>query len=822
MRNPRTVQADNVPRGLSRVRPIRDGLSVGLLLLLTGCLSIWGVYYWGRNALRDQFLECLAQIAGTVAAQIDGDLHQTILRTRQSEGPDYERAVEPLRRARKADSQLAYVYTAILKGDCVYFILDATPRGTDITGDGKPDWSAVLDVYTEASPTIRKALREGREMQESEPRLESWGHLISAYAPFRDSSGAVAGVVGVDMTAREYEHRLAQMQRAAWLGLAPTVFLSLLVGIAVYLMRRRTLAVESHRELDQYLVTTQRDLGSALSITGDLTAAMNSVLSVLMRLEGVDGGGVHLFNERTGCRDLVCQSGLPEGLIEAFARPSSDCRLLDLLSSGVPVYLNDGLMRAAGLSAVADEGTRSVGLVPIRYGGHPIACFTLTSRTREEIPQSTRHVLTSVSDYLGGLIARIKSEDRLSESRLNLQTLVENLDDFLFILDSEGHILIVNPAIEEKLGYGADELVQMPLSAFVPKKERPALAKHMARVGPVDVATYRVTLTARDESDIITEAKFKRSIWGGQEVLIAVARDITPQVHAAEALRESNNMMIDALHREKRVSMELERTLDHLEAARKIAEQANQAKSTFLANMSHELRTPLHGILSFAGFGIKKYATAPPEKLLDYFQKIKESGTTLLELLNDLLDLAKLEAGRMSFELRRMDLAILISSIADEFGSWISDHNLTVVWKEPEATVEVEADETRIKQVVRNLLSNAGKFSPAGGSIQIELIREHEVACIRISDQGPGIPPNELEAIFDKFVQSSKTKSGGGGTGLGLAICREIIHAHKGRIWAENRVEGGAVFTVELPLPQTEEHREKGVAIAHVACDAGV
>jgi len=218
------------------------------------------------------------------------------------------------------------------------------------------------------------------------------------------------------------------------------------------------------------------------------------------------------------------------------------------------------------------------------------------------------------------------------------------------------------------------------------------------------------------------------------------------------------------------------------------AEAANQAKSEFLANMSHELRTPLHSILSFASFGIKKYTKAKPEKLLDYFDIIKRSGKMLQELLDDLLNLAKLESGKTTFVFKPTDLVMLVKSVMNELEPLLSERNLSIRHEVHKFDGEVTLDADKIKQVLRNLLDNAIKFSPKGR------IR------VSVRDQGPGIPQDELEVVFDKFVQSSKTKTGAGGTGLGLAICHEIIDAHRGRIWAENRPEGGAVFSFEIPL----------------------
>jgi signal transduction histidine kinase len=249
---------------------------------------------------------------------------------------------------------------------------------------------------------------------------------------------------------------------------------------------------------------------------------------------------------------------------------------------------------------------------------------------------------------------------------------------------------------------------------------------------------------------------------------------------------------------------ERRRTDYELTSAKEAAESANKAKSAFLANMSHELRTPLHGILSFSRFGLKKWETVERPRLRGYFEQIQQSGETLLALLNDLLDLAKLESGKMQCVFRSTDLRRVAFDIVDEFRSLVSDKGLKVEFIAPSEALVAEFDPDRMKQVLRNLMSNAVKFSPIDGTITVCAERLGDTVRFTVRDQGPGIPADELQLIFDEFVQSSKTKSGAGGTGLGLAISRQILIYHSGKIWAENNPDTGATLFVEFPVRQRD------------------
>ena len=219
----------------------------------------------------------------------------------------------------------------------------------------------------------------------------------------------------------------------------------------------------------------------------------------------------------------------------------------------------------------------------------------------------------------------------------------------------------------------------------------------------------------------------------------------------------------------------------------------------------------MHAILSFSKFGMERVETASPAKLARYFVQIHESGQRLISLIDNLLDLSKLEAMKMDYQFIENDLWQVVKSCINEQEALIQERGIQIkIYQHATDTMAV-FDKIRISQVIINLLSNAIKFSPEGKLITI-IIRHDSVRAGRrkedslilpalsftIIDEGHGIPENELEAVFNKFIQSSKTRTGAGGTGLGLSICKEIINAHGGKIWAKNH-KNGAEFCFTIP-----------------------
>jgi signal transduction histidine kinase len=234
--------------------------------------------------------------------------------------------------------------------------------------------------------------------------------------------------------------------------------------------------------------------------------------------------------------------------------------------------------------------------------------------------------------------------------------------------------------------------------------------------------------------------------------------------------------------------------------ARAEAEAANKAKSQFLANMSHELRTPLNAIGGYADLvleGIRGPIT--PAQRAD-IERIKRSQRHLLSLINDILNFAKIEAGRVRFTLTDVPLATALAELETLVAPQLREKAIRYEYRCTDSTLVARADGERMQQILLNLVSNAVKFTPQGGEIVVECEGRSDAVVIRVRDSGIGIPGDKLEHIFEPFVQlDAGERSRAGGTGLGLAISRDLARSMKGDLTAESVVGKGSTFTLVLP-----------------------
>ncbi|MBU2649093.1 PAS domain S-box protein [bacterium] len=444
--------------------------------------------------------------------------------------------------------------------------------------------------------------------------------------------------------------------------------------------------------------------------------------------------------------------------------------------------------------------TRDGRQLPVEVSGH---LFDLKGK---------RAVITFVRD----ITLRHQAQSALAESEAVLRTLINSSFDGALLIMVGGTILAINASAAVFFKQDAADLVGQDYFSLVSRstaEERRAQVRRVQETGkPVEFESYAGNRVLKVSFNPVKDSQ------GGVTKLAVFARDITLQKQiVAELKRTSDEMerrveqrtfeLVQVNEALKREIKERKRTEEKLKLAQEKSEAANITKSEFLANISHELRNPLHQILSYSKMGVEKIHWVDQNKLQHYFTQIRTSGSRLLILLNDLLDLSKLESGQMDYDIQLNDVYQAVNEVLIELGPSLDEKRIRLLMAEPVIPTSVQCDIFKIGQVIRNLLSNAVRYSPADRAITIDYqktlmqMRDNPVSAMQVSvrDQGVGIPDSELEVIFDRFTQSSKTKTGAGGTGLGLAICRKIVTAHQGRIWAENNPDGGATFFLVLP-----------------------
>ncbi|MBT4644604.1 MAG: PAS domain-containing sensor histidine kinase, partial [Deltaproteobacteria bacterium] len=379
--------------------------------------------------------------------------------------------------------------------------------------------------------------------------------------------------------------------------------------------------------------------------------------------------------------------------------------------------------------------------------------------------------------FLTDITERKKAEEALIESNERYIALFDRLQDAVYINDFEGNFVDANAAALKMLGYSKDEIHTLNFASLI---DTPDLEKAYEALQEIIE-----TGTQKKPNQLRVKKKNGDFVWM-ESTGALINQDGKP--HA-----------IQGIARDISQSKEVE---EQLKFAKEQAEAASLTKSQFLTNMSHELRTPMQGILGFASLGIQRIDDLSKEKYLDYFQEIYSSGHRLMTLLNGLLDLSKLESGKTEYNFKIERLFSVVETIVNEFKALTQEKKILIIFQKPGFDDRVNIDKEKIFQVIRNLLANAVKFSTPKTKILIKIAYYRQYLRISVTDKGVGIPADELKSVFDKFTQSSKTRSGAGGTGLGLAICMEIIKAHKGKIWADNNPEGGTTFSFELPSQQ--------------------
>jgi len=402
---------------------------------------------------------------------------------------------------------------------------------------------------------------------------------------------------------------------------------------------------------------------------------------------------------------------------------------------------------------------------------------------------------------------RQRAEEKLRESEERFRSVAQSAYDAIIIANGSSQIISWNKGAQGIFGYALEEVVGKPITILMPERYRDAHEAGLERfksTGEAHLIGRLVEVEGLRKNGSDFPLEFSLASWqtGEERFFSAILRDITE--------RKQLQMQLEAMVEER--TRELQDTNRHLEVALR-------HRSQFLANVSHELRTPLSAILGFSEFLQDPAFGSFTEKQGRYVGHIHNSGTHLLALINDLLDLSKVEAGRLDLRPEAFPLADALTAALEQFRVQADVKGVALALRLEQAPDSLVADPLRFKQILRNLLGNAVKFTPAGGSITVtakivsrsesgvsssqpETASASEFVEIAVSDTGIGINAEDLGRLFQEFTRlDSSFAKPQQGTGLGLAMAKRLVDLHGGSVTATSPGEGqGSTFTVTLPL----------------------
>lgn len=437
-----------------------------------------------------------------------------------------------------------------------------------------------------------------------------------------------------------------------------------------------------------------------------------------------------------------------------------------------------------------------------------IPFYTSNAAKMMSVVQELDEYYTNVQNESTNLFIKIQTSliKAANVQEINIQYtrgLIEASQDPLVTISNSGKITDLNQATIDITGISREKLIGTDFADYFtnPQKAK-EIYQEVFKMG--FVSNYPLTILDHKLTDVLFNGSIYKDNVGNVIGAVVVARDITEQKRIDRELAEA--MVFAEL-----ATGIAEDAQAKAESAKQIAEDAVKAKQQFLSNMSHEIRTPMNAIIGFTKVVLKTDLTA---KQKEYITAIKMSGDALIVLINDILDLAKVDAGKMTFENTAFKMASSISAMLHLFEPKIQEKNLELIKVYDEGIPEVLiGDPVRLHQIILNLLSNAVKFTSEGKiTVSVQKLKEdaeNVTVEFSVSDTGIGIPENKLEKIFDDFQQaSSGTSRLYGGTGLGLAIVKQLVEPQGGKINVRSKVGEGSVFSFTLKFLKTTEKAE--------------
>ncbi len=489
------------------------------------------------------------------------------------------------------------------------------------------------------------------------------------------------------------------------------------------------------------------------------------------------------------CEDLLSSvAAAPDAIAVLEAAPSGDSWLDRFTAEDMERY-------AFVVLAPADAAAGEV-LAWLRRGASEVVLVSNLS----ELPRAVGRIAAARSEsHRAGLereklVAAAHSAREEAAAERRFRDLLAAAPDGIMEVDQHGYIVLANAVAAGLFGYALEELRGKCVEDLIPPQHREAHIRrryeYQQRPATRPMGSgLALSGLRKDGSQFPVEISLSpvRSPDGFR--VLAVIRDVTERQKAEDRVRAI----------QERYTAELAAKNQELALRNREIERADRLKSEFLASMSHELRTPLHTIIGFTELLLEQLEGPLTPKQQRFLTHIHNDSRHLLELINDILDLSKIEAGRVELKPEWFDLTALIEEAVAGIRPLAGSKQLQLR-VDAEPALNVRADRLRVREILGNLLSNAIKFTPEGGRVVVSGASEGELVTFAVEDTGIGIPPEEHASIFDKFHQVGNTTKGvREGTGLGLAITKRLVQMHGGTITVESEPGRGSRFTVTLP-----------------------
>lgn len=469
--------------------------------------------------------------------------------------------------------------------------------------------------------------------------------------------------------------------------------------------------------------------------------------------------------------------------------PDSSSPAVTAIREGQLVVINDFLNDPRTLrwrDRAAPFGIRSSAAVPIRRAGKVMGVLSLQMNVENHFDAPLTALLQEMAGDLSFALdnidrdrARAEAESRIKRHEQQLSGIVETAMDAIITVDARGRVVVFNRAASRIFGIAADEAMGLPLSTFIPKRLHTAHAKHLETFVKTGSTSRQMDLNNEltavrvDGTEFPIEASISKLGEGENVLATVVLRDVT---HIREA-KEQRQAQVEA-------------------------EAANRAKTQFLSRMSHELRTPLNAILGFSKLLQSSMSEAADLRAQKHLSHIVAAGGHLRALIDDVLDLSRIEAGALTLTLQNTPVVPLLSEVLDVAALTFPEAGVSVdrCYLSEVSNVTLITDSVRLKQVLTNIISNAFKYNRKGGRVAVALRQEVAQVTIEVSDTGLGMGPEQLAQLYQPFNRLGKERSDIEGTGIGLVLSRELTELLGGQLTIHSEL--GVGTTVLLAFPQ--------------------